>query len=125
MLPVFLIEESTVRESGESTVFDASQNPSRNLLLTLGITHAVEHESIAVDILGSKDGRTWLSRPVLSFTPKCYCGTYQMALPTAETPYLKAVWNPKRWSRADHRPFFRIYLHAEPARERALSASAA
>ena len=125
MLPNFLIEETTVRESGESAVFDASKNPTSNLLLILGITHAVEHESIGVDILGSPDGRTWLPRPLGSFTPKSYCGTYKVIVPTARTPFLKAVWRPQRWSRADHRPFFRFYLLAEPSQERVLAASAA
>jgi hypothetical protein len=125
MLPNFLIEETTVRESGESAVFDASKNLTPNLLLILGITHAVEHESIGIDILGSTDGMVWSSRPLVTFTPKSYCGIYKLVVPTAETPYLKAVWRPQRWSRADHRPFFRFYLLAEPARERVLAASAA
>jgi hypothetical protein len=125
MLPNFLIEETTVRESGESAVFDASENPTSNLTLILGITHAVEHESIGVDILGSADGRTWSSRPLATFTPKSYCGTYKVTVPTAQTPYLKAVWHAQRWSRADHRPFFRFYLLAEPSQDRVLTASAA
>ena len=125
MLPDFLIEETTVRESGESSIFDASENPKQHLLLTLGITHAVEHESMGVDILASKDGRTWLPKPIVSFTPKSYCGTYTMIVSTSETPYLKAVWRPHRWSRADHRPFFRFYLCAEPLREQVRTAASA
>jgi hypothetical protein len=125
MLPNFLIEETTVRESGESAVFDASKNPTSSLLVTLGITHAVEHENIGIDILGSLDGRTWLASPLATFTPKSYCGTYKVTVPTAETPYLKAVWRAQRWSRADRRPFFRFYLLAEPSQDRVLAASAA
>jgi hypothetical protein len=125
MLPNFLIEETTIREAGESSVFDASETPNQPLQLTLGITHAVEHESISVDILVSKDGRHWMSVPVASFTPKCYCGTYKLRLPPCDARYLKAVWRPMRWSRVDQRPFFRFYLHAEPVRDTALAASAA
>ena len=125
LLPEFLIEETTVREAGESPVFDASENPDQNLLLTLGITHAVEQESIGVDILGSKDGVTWAAGPVVSFTPKSYCGTYKMVVPTCDTPYLKAVWCPKRWSKCDSRPFFRMYLHAEPHQQKFRAVGAA
>jgi hypothetical protein len=125
MLPDFLVEEIIVRESGESTVFDASVHQSHNLLVTLGITHAVEQESIGVEIFGSKDGLTWLPGPVVSFTPKSYCGTYTAVVPTSGARYLKAVWKPHRWSKADKRPFFRMYLHAEPQREEVRAVGAA
>ena len=52
MLPIFLVEETTVRESGQSAVFDASEHYNQNILLTFGITHALEHkalESISMD----------------------------------------------------------------------------
>jgi hypothetical protein len=110
----FLIEETIIRESGESAVFDASKQSNGDLLLTLGITHAVEQECIGVDILGSKDGVTWTAGPVVSFTPKSYCGTYKMVAPTSGNRYLKAVWKPERWSRRDSRPFFQMYIQAEP-----------
>lgn len=125
MLPVFLIEETIVRESGESPAFDATKHATGDLLLTLGITHAVEQESIGIDILASKDGANWQSGPIVSFTPKSYCGTYRVIVPASNAPYIKAVWNPRRWSKADTRPFFRMYLHAEPYRETARAAGAA
>ena len=121
----FLIEETTIRESGESPVFDASKESAREILLTLGITHAVEQESIGVDILGSKDGISWHKGPVVSFTPKSYCGTYRVLVPTTESRYIKAVWKPLRWSKADSKPFFRMYLCAEPHREKARAAGVA
>jgi hypothetical protein len=46
-------------------------------------------------------------------------------LPPNDARYLKAVWRPLRWSRADKRPFFRFYLHAEHSRNTALVAGAA
>jgi len=125
VLPDFLIEETTVREAGESSVFDAGESSNQLLQLTLGITHAVEHESISVDVLASKDGCEWVASPVATFTPKSYCGTYKVRMPATDARYLKAVWRPQRWSRADQRPFFRFYLHAELALDRALAASAA
>jgi hypothetical protein len=116
VLPLFLVEEITVRESGESAVFDVSEYCNQNLLLTFGITHAVEHESIGVEIHTSPDGSAWMPRPTVSFAPKSYCGTYQLILPLRETPYLKISWNVRRWSQSGHGPFFRFYIFARPAR---------
>ena len=125
MLPNFLIEETTVRESGQSAVFDATEHSDQDLLLTFGITHAVERESIGIDIHGSKDGVDWPRKPLVSFTPKFYCGTYQLVLPACETRYLKAAWRVSRWSREGHQPFFRFYIFAESARARTATAGAA
>jgi hypothetical protein len=125
MLPMFLIEETTVRESGESAVFDASEHATRHFVLTLGITHAVEQESIGIDIHGSEDGLFWSPTPIVSLAPKSYCGTYQLILPRCEARYIKAVWRVRRWSGGDQRPFFRFYLFAEPARLRVRTAGAA
>jgi hypothetical protein len=125
MLPNFLIEETTVRESGESAVFDASEHSNNNLLLEVGITHAVEQESIGIDILGSQDGISWIPKPIASLASKSYCGTYQLILPRSRAQYFKAVWRVQRWSQADPRPFFSFYLVAQPAQARTASAGAA
>jgi hypothetical protein len=125
MLPMFLIEEITVRESGESAIFDASEHYNQNLVLTLGITHAVEQESIGVDIYGSEDGRSWSSRPLVTLAPKSYCGTYQLTLRRCEVRYIKAVWRVLRWTGGDQRPFFRFYLFAAPSRALVKTAGAA
>lgn len=123
MLPSFFIEETTVRESGESAVFDANEHSNQTLLLTLSITHAVEDESIGIDIRGSKDGISWPPEPILSFAPKFYCGRYRLILPKCEARYFKAVWRVLRWSRTDRQPFFRFYIFAQPARARAAGAA--
>ena len=125
MLPVFLVEDTTVRESGESSVFDTIETSNQNLLLTFSITHAVEHESIRIDILGSKDGMAWSVKPIVSFAPKSWCGTYHVTLPRCEVRYLKAVWRVVRWSRADQQPFFRFHISAQRERGRAAAAGAA
>jgi hypothetical protein len=124
MLPNFLIEERTVRESGESQIFDLSDDGQENLLVTLGITHAVEQESIDVDILGSRDGESWSSKPLISFTQKFYCGTYQMILPRSPYRFVKAVWRANRWGRSGSRPFFRFYVFIQPARVRVMAGAA-
>jgi hypothetical protein len=125
MLPDFLVEESAVRESGESSILDVRAHSNENLHLTFCITHAVENESIGVDILASKDGLHWPAKPIISFTPKYYCGTYHLLVPIREARYIKAAWRVTRWSRADSRPFFRFYILAEPAEVRAAVAGAA
>lgn len=125
MLPVFLVEETTVRESGQSVVLDASAFSGRGLTVTFGITHAVEHESIGLDIHASDDGVVWSARPLLSFTPKSWCGAYEKSLPFCGAKYLKAMWTVKRWSRGSAQPFFRFYLFVEPAQARVARAGAA
>ena len=125
ILPGFLIEETTIRESGQSAVFELSDDYSRELVVTFGITHAVEKESIGVEIYGSHDGVAWQARPLASFTPKSYCGTYDLMLAPRGARYLKAVWSVKRWSREEARPFFRIYVSVRSARVRTLTAGAA
>src|ERR1700733_5676224 len=123
MLPTFLVEETTVRESGESLVFDANEHSHHNLLLTFGVTHAIEHESIGIEIHGSKDGLSWPGRPIASLTPKFYCGTYQLVLPGCEARYLKARGRVMGWSREGRPPFFRFYIFAEAERARAAGAA--
>jgi hypothetical protein len=124
MLPLFLIEETTVRESGESPIFTLGERTEQPLLLTLGITHAVEHENMDVDFYVSEDGRKWPEKPALSFPKKCYCGTYQLLLPEASGRFLKAVWRVSRWGKDNGRPFFRFYVFAQPVRSRAMAGAA-
>lgn len=125
MLPDFLVGETIVRESGQSAVFDLWNDHSRDLLVTFGITHAVEKESIGVAIYGSQDGAAWPVIPLASFTPKSYCGTYDLTLAPRGVRYLKAVWSVKRWSRDEARPFFRIFVSVRSVRVKTLTAGAA
>jgi hypothetical protein len=123
MLPNFLVDETTVRESGEGAVFEIGQYSHRSLLLTLGITHAVEQQLIQLRIHGSEDGKTWLAEPLLCFSPKFYCGQYQMTLRPSAARYLKAAWRVERWARMEQRPFFRFYLFAALPQNRAVAAA--
>lgn len=123
MLPNFLVDETTVRESGESAAFDISSWSHRSLLLTFGITHAVEQQFIQLQIHGSEDGISWRQQPLLAFSPKFYCGDYQMTLRPSGVRYLKAVWRVERWARTEQRPFFRFYLFAAVAESRAAAAA--
>lgn len=122
MLPEYVLEEVTIRESGESAVLDLEQETNQSLLLTLGITHAVEQESVDVKILGSHDGVVWQEE--VNFPQKFYCGTYQQLLPKNVYRFLKAAWRVNRWGRGDIRPFFRMYIFAQGARMRSFSGAA-
>jgi hypothetical protein len=124
MLPDFLVEETIVRDSGESAPFDLGQDARQHIVLTLGITHAVEQQHIQLQIHGSEDGKTWDVRPLLSFPPKCYCGEYKLTLIPGSSRYLKAVWRAVRWGRNEQKPYFRLYLFAEVVRVRAAVSAA-
>ncbi len=116
MLPDFLVSETMVRESGESFAFVLDERGTTGLILTLGITHAMEQESLDLEIYDSSDGERWSDRPLAGFARKYYCGTYQLLLPSSAGRYLKAVWRVNHWGRNEARPLFRFYLFAQEAR---------
>ena len=119
MLPVLMLPETEIRESGAGSVLDLGPSSERPdlLLVTLGITHSVEQESLDVIVQGSSDGANWLSKPVGAFSQKFYCGTYQILLDLGshtDVRFLRPKWTVNRWGRGDLKPVFDIYLHAEP-----------
>jgi len=124
MLPNFFVEEITVRECGESAPFPLGEDGGQRLLLTLGITHATEQESLDVDVYASEDGEKWVEKPIAGFPRKFYCGTYQMVVPPGTGRYLRAVWRVSRWGRGENRPFFRFYVFAQVVRARAMAGAA-
>jgi hypothetical protein len=124
MLPDFVIPEITVRECGESPAFMVDEHGQSGLVLTLGITHAMEQECFDLDIFESPDGKTWSAKPLASFRNKFYCGTYQQMLTREHSRFLKAVWRVSRWGRQEAPPFFRFYLFAQEARSRAFAGAA-
>src|SRR5665213_858342 len=113
MLQNFLVEETIVRASGESSVFEIGSSGQGSLILTFGITHAVEHQDIHLAIHGSADGEKWGMRPLIAFPRKYYCGEYSMTAPRCGARYLKAVWSVSRWSRGGQPPYFRFYVFAD------------
>jgi hypothetical protein len=116
MLPEFLIPETTVREAGSGQDFSLGDTAGGVLLLTLGITRILEHESLDISIWGSPDGSEWGTKPIITFPLKFYCGTYQVQLDLSERPeiqYLRARWQVNRWGKGDPRPLFTIFLFAD------------
>jgi hypothetical protein len=117
MLPEFLIEETTVRETGTGPVVDLGVTRDETLIVTFGITRIIEQESIDLTIWGSADGADWGSKPLVAFPQKFYCGTYQILVDLSAHPearYLRAKWTMNRWGKGDPKPLFTIYLFAQP-----------
>ncbi len=132
MVPDFLLPETQVREAGDSPVLDLQGKDSslaheNLLLLTLGITHIVEQESLDLAIWGSADGDDWGAKPIVSFPQKFYCGTYNMVINLARhsgVRFLKAKWKVNRWGKGDLQPLFDLYLFAQPMQTNAMAVMA-
>ena len=75
MLPAFLIKETTVRKAGVGQVLGLEAPRGGALLLTLGITHVIDQESIDISIWGSADGTDRGTKALAVFSKKFYCGT--------------------------------------------------
>ena len=112
----YVVQETAVREGGQSSVFALGENTGQTLVVTLAITHAMEQESLDLDIYTSADGLSWPKEPEARFRQKSYCGTYHLTLPRSEARYMKAVWEVSRWRHSAGRPFFQFYVSAEPVR---------
>lgn len=128
MFPKFLIEDGVRHEDGSSEALDVSDDSSRVLLVTLGITRTIEQESLDVAIYGSEDGSTWGAKPLLAFPQKFYCGAYAMLLdlaPESNIRYIRAQWKMNRWGRGEPSATFAFYLAAEVAHVRPLAAASA
>lgn len=118
MLPNFLAEDAVRRENGQSAAVDIGGHAGASLLVTLGITHTVEQESLEVEIQGSADGQVWQPKALAGFPQKFYCGTYSIVLDLSATPdiaFLRAAWKMNRWGRGDTRTAFGFFVFAEPA----------
>jgi hypothetical protein len=117
MLPAFLIEETTVRETGTGPALDVGENRGDTIILTFGITRIIEQESIDLSIWGSTDGTDWGTKSIATFPQKFYCGTYQILVDLSAHPevrYVRAKWAVNRWGKGDPKPLFTIYAFAQP-----------
>jgi len=125
MLPEFLLPETTVRGAGAGPELGLAGQQGETLLLTLGITHIIEQESIDVAIWGSSDGKDWGTKPLLTFPQKFYCGTYQILLDLADkadVQYVRAQWQVNRWGKGDLKPLFTVYLFIEQTQRQMMTA---
>jgi hypothetical protein len=109
-----LLPESVFRLDGSSPEFALAAARGKPLLLTLGITRAVEHESLDLSVWGSEDQSHW--HKLTAFPRKFYCGTYFHMLDLTRRPeirYLRAQWQMSRWGAEDATPLFGFGLLVE------------
>ena len=128
MLPNFLIPETTIQAAGTSPELSVDSVQGGLLLLTLGITRIIEQESLDVSVWGSADGAEWGAKPLISFSQKFYCGTYQLLLDMSQHPdikHLRAKYQVSRWGRGDPKPLFGVYLFVQDATKQAAIAKSA
>src|SRR5947209_16106952 len=101
MLPeTLLVKERVVNVDGSGPVFELGSETGKLLVLTLGITRAVERESLEVAVWGSEDGKDWGSKPVAKYPQKFYCGLYSTLLNLAAHPnvrFLRIAWKVERF----------------------------
>ncbi len=117
MIPAFLLPERTVREGGHGPEIALGAGIRRPLLLTLGINRILEQENLEVFICGASESGNW--RPIMSFPPKSYCGTYHQVVDLALHPdvtRLRAQWKMNRWDERRQPPLFGFYLYLEEPR---------
>jgi len=117
-----LLEDTTVALDGVGPAVRLSWEPGNLLVLTLVISRIVEREAVLVSLWGSADGTDWGVSPLVSFSPKYYCGTYSVLLNLAargDIRYLRVHWHLKRSQRKAEYPTvceFCVYAEASGSR---------
>lgn len=114
MNPAFLVPETTAHAGGEGAPVPLGDSPSSSVMVTLGITHVVEQETLMVSIQGSADGSNWSA--LASFPQKFYTGVASVLIDLSkhsDIRFLRAVWKTQRWGRGDKTPTFTFYVFAE------------
>lgn len=116
MPPISLLSEDLIHTDGVGPSVNISCKSGKLLVLTLGITGAIEQSSLDLTIWGSEDGVNWGSKPLASFPRKFYCGLYSTLLNLAAFPhvrYLRTRWTVSRWRKSQVVPSFSFYVEAE------------
>lgn len=116
MLPNFLFPESPVQKDGEGPVVPVEGAAGKTIQLTLGITDAIEQESLEVAVHGSADGENWTPKPLISFPQKFQTGIFTLLLDLSQTPdiqCLKVKYKTGRWGHWTTPPQFTFYVFAE------------
>ena len=114
MLPTFLVKERVVHSDGFGPVLELGTAAAKLIVLTLGITRSVEHQSLEVSIQGSADGERWA--PLTKYPQKLYCGLYSTLLNLSnheDIGYLRVHWRVNRLARNEATPLFGFYLYME------------
>jgi hypothetical protein len=122
MLPdTYLLNERVVRDDGSGPEIDLGFKAGKLLVLTLGITRAVERESLEVFVWGSEDGKDWDNKPLARYPQKFYCGLYSTLLNLAAYPkirFLRVSWKVDRLTARDTPPMFGVYVFMQESGDR-------
>ena len=120
-----LLSENVFRLDGSGSDLALEAARGKPLLLKLGITRALEHQSLDLSVWGSADQSHW--QQLTAFPKKFYCGTYLQVLDLTRLPeirFLRAQWKMSRWERGDDAsPLFGFSLSVEETKLRTAGAS--
>ena len=106
----YLLPETVAEQDGLGPVIPAEP---KEMLLTLGITTALEQEQLDVTVWASNDGQHWGERPVAKFCHKSYCGCYKLPVDLSRLPgvrHLRVQWQMIRWGGDRNHPLFGFYV---------------
>ena len=114
-----LLPSSLRQENGIGPGIDLGKHRGQLLQVTLVISNVMENEGLIVSIWGSIDQSDFGVRPILSFSPKFYCGVYTTFLDLTKYPnlrYLRAVWTMNRRGAQHRPPMFGFHISAQESR---------
>jgi len=117
----YWVPEGVACADGMGPLIDLGADRGKLLVLTLAINRVIEKESLVVFISGSTDKANWDSNPLVSFTPKHYCGMYSILFNLAKYPdvgYIRVEWKMSRWGKGDPSPMFGFCVFAEESGSR-------
>src|ERR1700730_1061691 len=117
----YWVPECVVSADGMGPLIDVGTDRGKLLVLTLAINCVIEKESLVVFISGSTDEAHWDNKPLVSFTPKHYCGMYSILLNLAKYPdvgYIRVEWKMSRWGKGGSSPMFGFCVFAEESGSR-------
>jgi hypothetical protein len=110
MLDAILIPARTViTDKGDSPIVAIQPATSPVLLLTLKIDAAPEQQCFDLWLLGSADGATWGTKPLVTPPQRFHPGEYPTLVELSaekETKFLRAHWEVSRWGRGELKPCF-------------------
>lgn len=111
MVATYLVPEQTVTANGQSQ--PVAVEPGQ-MEITLGISEAVEQESLDVSIWGSQDGTDWGKKPIAAFPQKFYAGLSTLVVDLSAVTQVQVRWQVNRWGRGPLTPSFTFFVAWEP-----------
>ena len=113
----YVVPACAVHSDGCGPIFELSSLERGTLLvLTLAINCVLEHERLFVSVWGSQDAENWGTAPLVSFTPKYYCGLYSTLLSLTAHPeirYIRAQWRMQQLKKATKQLMFGFHISVE------------